>query len=221
VYKIALVLRSTGAVYLIKGGAFTNWTIYWVSQVGTTATLYPVRTGFLGAFKHDDFAIATLPAPFATDYGLVTDYKASPSANDTITQAADGIVKFTWTAVTGQTLNFMVRYTDDSNCWIVRGDQGGSTIKLIEMNAGVETERASAAQTWTNGSAYTISAFCLGNTIKTYVETTDVTLKNNYASASFNNTATGVKVDKAGSNLASWNKTVSGTPASILSTINP
>jgi hypothetical protein len=39
-----------------------------------------------------------------------------------------------------------VRWTDDNNCWIFRFDHVAGTIKIVERNAGVETERASISR---------------------------------------------------------------------------
>lgn len=40
-YTTAIVLRSTGAYYYVKGGVYTNWTLIWIDSAGSTATLYP------------------------------------------------------------------------------------------------------------------------------------------------------------------------------------
>ena len=40
-YQMAIVLRTDGAYYFVKGGAFTNWTLLWTSLNNNTATLYP------------------------------------------------------------------------------------------------------------------------------------------------------------------------------------
>jgi hypothetical protein len=113
-----------------------------------------------------------------------------------------------WTAVTGQIWDLMVRRTDDNNCWIVRADQTNSTIKLFEKSGGTETERATASFTWTNGQAFRILVFMEGNTIK--VNYTSIE-KLSYTSASFNNTATGVKTTRGGSNLVAWPRSISGS----------
>lgn len=41
-YSVAIVLRSSGCYYFIKGGAFTNWTLVYASATGNSATMYPV-----------------------------------------------------------------------------------------------------------------------------------------------------------------------------------
>ena len=113
----------------------------------------------------------------------------------------------TWAAVTGQVLELSTRQTDTDNRWIIRCDQAGSTIKIIERNAGTETERATAAQTFTNGVSYRVSISQFGNTISTSV---DVSAKASYASAAFNNTATIVTTNRAGTNLVTWPYVMSG-----------
>ena len=41
-YDIASVLRTAGAYFFIKGGAWPEWTLLWMSNSGATATLYPI-----------------------------------------------------------------------------------------------------------------------------------------------------------------------------------
>lgn len=193
----AVVLRSTGAFF------FYNGKLVWVDAAESNTPL-KMRSRIVftpNTSSWQDVQITDLPSPLNTDYGIATDRKASPSAGDTLTMAADALVEFTWTAVTGQTLNIYIRRTDDNNAWIIRGDQAGSTIKLIEIVAGVETERNSASQTWTNATAYRIVILAESTTIRTYVANV---AKNNYTSASTNQSATGAKVDKAGTEFISW-----------------
>jgi hypothetical protein len=39
-YNLAIILRSTGAFYFIKGGTYSNWTLLYISPSNNTATLY-------------------------------------------------------------------------------------------------------------------------------------------------------------------------------------
>ena len=73
-YKIAIALRATGAYYFIKGGAFTNWTLIWVSSVNGNATLYPcmIHGSGANAFSSDFIRVIPngllwLPIPLASD----------------------------------------------------------------------------------------------------------------------------------------------------------
>lgn len=212
-YKFAIVLRSVGAFIFIKGGAFAEWTLLSVSAEGATGTLYPAFENSRAVGTLDTFRVIDLASPYDTDWGIVSQRTASPTANATITSEANADIEFTWTAVTGETMELSVRRTDDNNRWIIRGDQAGSTVKLIKVEAGVESEAASAAQTWTNGTGYRLFIVQDGNTIKGHIANV---LKWTYASASFNNTATGVKTNKAGTDLASWPRQLSGTAATLL-----
>jgi hypothetical protein len=134
--------------------------------------------------------------------GIATNNIASPSSGETTTSKANSWDEITWTVATAETLEWMIRRTDDTHTWVVRGDQAGSTIKVIEINSG-ETERASAAQTWTDTTAYRVIAVADDESIKTYVGFTD---KNSYGSASYNKTVTGIKVSgfAAAADLICW-----------------
>jgi hypothetical protein len=212
-YKTAVVLRSAGAFYFVKGGLFTEWTLIYVSRTGSTATLYTGLATADNAWTLDNMDVFALAAPFDSDYGYATARVASPGVGETITGTANAIVEMTWTAVTGQTWNLYVRRTDDNHTWAVRCDQGGSTIKLIEIN-GSETEWASAAQTFTNGSTYRIMIIMDGNTIQGVVN--QAAAKWTYSSATYNNTETGIKSDRAGTNLISWPRVAAGSALSGL-----
>ena len=71
-YNFALILKSTGAYYYIKGGTYTNWTLLWISSTGNTASLYPVISNWAtnSTFTADNIRIPTstwLPTPLAYD----------------------------------------------------------------------------------------------------------------------------------------------------------
>ena len=210
-YQISIILQNTGAFYLIKGGAFTAWTLIWVGNQDTGQPLYAeiAARSLLGAW--DNLRVTDLGGAWASDYGIATQRKATSADSDTITMQANALVEHTITAATGVTQELNVRYTDADNRWIVRMDQAGSTCKLIERNAGTETERSSAAQTWTNGSTYRVVVVCDGTTITSYVANIQ---KNTYASATLNQTATTATVSNAGADLVSWPRTVT-LPAGV------
>lgn len=219
-YRFALILRSSSAFALIKGGAYTEWTLIWVWSTSTSSPLYigGCKSNVGGIEQVDNLKVLALPAPWTNDNGIATSVTTSPSNGQTTTSEANALIEVTWTPAAAETYELSVRRTDDDNRWIVRCDQAGSTIKLIERNAGVETERASAAQTWTNATAYRIVVIQDGNTIRTFVANV---AKNTYASASFNNTATGVK--SAGgattANLITFPRTLSGAALATLQAV--
>lgn len=200
---VAVILRSAGAWCVVD-----NVLVY-VSSTGITANLYAAMYTRNGAGRAlgsvANLRIIDLPSPWNTDYGIATDRKAVSAAADTITQTADAIIEHTFTAATGVTKEIYIRQSDASNRWIIRCDQTGATVKLIELNAAVETERATAAQTWTNGTSYRVVAVMHGTVIRVYVANS---LKNTYASATFNQTATIASVDHSGTNLIAWPRAV-------------
>lgn len=200
-----VIQRGTGALLIAQEGS-TN-TLLWVWPDGATA-LVPriVSTGAAHTAQFDNFRVLDLPAPWNTDEGIATARIASNSAGNTISHTADAWIEQTLTAATGVDKDLYVRWTDDNNCWIVRQNQGGSTVKLIEKVAGVETSRGSVATTYNNGTAYRHIAICEGSVIKVYVDTT---LKITYSSASFQATATTAKAQSAGTELKSYPRTPS------------
>lgn len=207
-YDHAIILRSAGALYLrrLSGG---TWELMWPGSADTTATIYPVFGNYNAAGTMDDFRVIDLPAEYSTDYGAATSRSATPSSGATGTMTADGFVEFTWTPASAETVDLAIRSTDSNNRWIIRCSQSGSTIAIIEKNAGIETSRNSTSQTFTVGTAYRIVARAVGNKISTFVHTASSVsgaIKGSYSSATFNNTATGIAVSgfTTGANLIAW-----------------
>jgi len=216
-HKICSILRASGSFIVMDGN------LIYVNVTSTATPVYPswqisdvgVRTTSL-----DYMCVRQLPAPWNSDYGVATGYVASPSSGEELTHEADCSAFVYWTAATGAVLEFDVRRTDADNRWVVRCDQSGSTIKLIERNAGTETERSSAAQTFTDGAVYVIQVMPRGTTIRTAVISAAAGAnKNAYTSATFNQTATLAKVAVTGGTLANfvtWPYTLSGSALSVL-----
>lgn len=167
------------------------------------ATVNFIRVGFL-------------TSPYTSDFGIAHQRIDAVSAGNTIDMpAANAFVEFSWTAVTGEVCDLMVRWTDDDNCWIIRLNQATSTVKIIQKEGGTETERASAAATFANGTTYEYCVLCVGSTIRATIHRTGGNHVA-YTSATFNNTATGVKVDKAGANLVTWPYQLSGRALEVI-----
>ena len=211
VYDLVLILRATGAYYFAKGGAYATWTLIWVSGTGTTTPLYPLISAgsASGSWEIRDIQAMTFKGAFETAYGLATYHSASPASGVTGNMTGDAFVHFTWTPQVGETLNLYIRRTDDDNCWIVRCSQAGGTIKLIQRQGGTETERSSKAVTWTAGVAVLIAVRAVGTSISTY---TNAVRRNLYSSATFNQTATGLKATgfANGANLAAYPRSAMG-----------
>jgi hypothetical protein len=205
-YHLAFVLRAAGGFVLSRRASVREWTLGWVGAANTDGNLRPflrtrdnvVAIGWAG--------VTLLDGVWADNWGIATQRKAASVNGDTLAMLADALVEHTITAATGVTQELWVRRTDANNGWCIRMDQAGGTIKLIQVQGGVETERGSAAQTWTAGTQYRIVVVCDGVEIRTYVADTS---KNTYTSASFNQSATGVHVSHAGANLVSWPRRLS------------
>lgn len=204
-----VVLGSSRTFYMIYDGS--NWVLWFISSSvsGATARKYGVSVSDAGAEgeKVHYIRLCQLQYPWVSDWDMVTNRLASPAINDTINSLGDAVVEMTWSAVTNAVWELSTRMTDDDNRWIVRCSQTDGTIKLIERNVGIEIERGSASQTWANGTSYRVVILQDGNTFRIVVGTT---VKITYTLAIFNNTATTVKTDKAGTNLISWPRYISG-----------
>jgi len=76
-YRVAIVLRSTGAFFFVRGGAFAKWTLVYVCRIGTTATMYLGATAYISAtvatgltadnLKSSSTLTLWLPQPLVSD----------------------------------------------------------------------------------------------------------------------------------------------------------
>ena len=74
-YRLCVILRTAGAYWLIRGGAFTDWTLIYVGSTNNTATVYPN----VQASRHTAaFGFVRIPAYL---------YLPTPQAYDTFTRA--------------------------------------------------------------------------------------------------------------------------------------
>ncbi len=69
-YKLALVVRATGAYYFIKSDVFTNWTLLWVSSMNALTPMYPSMNDYFSDIALDYIRIPKvtwLPTPLVYD----------------------------------------------------------------------------------------------------------------------------------------------------------
>ena len=210
-YQVAQVLRSSGCLTLLKGGAFSEWTLAWVSPNNSTATLYPALTNYLHAGTLDRFCVADLPSPWNADYGIASQRLAGARvAGDTFTHEADCLVEFTVDALpAANQIELWFRKQDANNYWAVTVDASGN-LDLDEVVGGVATQRGMAATVIAGGDRVVVVAE--GTRIKVYEANA---LRINYGAAATFNTMTAGELDTLGtggavSNVVAWPRQLSG-----------
>lgn len=130
-YQVAVVLRSTGAYFLIRGGIFADWTLVWVDNSGTTTPLFAqfLAVGINSSRRYDNLRVldlGTYDARFATDYGLALNRSTFTAPDGTALTAIVPEVGGAWTAAVGA-------YTTSGNKAIA------STLSSLEAKAYVDT----------------------------------------------------------------------------------
>lgn len=200
---VIVIMRSTG-MWLIH-----NNNLEWVGNVGTAGG-YPCLVNARASLLMDEMGVLDLSGAWASQWGPATAHSATPTTGDVLACNANGTTEITWTPAEAETLDLMVRRTDDDNCWIVRCDQAAGTIKLYENNTGSETERTggTTTQTWTAGTAYRVVVKCVAASIRVFTATAvaNGATKNVYTSATFNQTVGGSKASgfTAAVDFATW-----------------
>lgn len=218
-YLMGAVLRATGSFSVIKGGAFTEWTVLWVNASGSEATLYPAMSVYNGAGDLDYIRASDLTAPWTTDNGIATQVlSGARSAGDTWTHEADHLTYTTITTLpTALQIEFRFRIQDTSNYWQITIDSAGK-MDLDEVVAGVATERGTSTTVTAGESIGWIAA---GTTISVFDSTAR---RINYTSASNFATATSGKLETEGTGgavtgIEVWPRTLSGTALAALDAV--
>lgn len=197
-YDIRAVQQDYGAWSAVKGGAWAAWTMLFQGGArasGSTATnaadTQKIHADIAAAWELDDLIQWDMGGAFGRSFLWGAGNIEPDPTGVTLVSAADLFATVEWSPAAAATCELSIRRTDDDNRWIVRGAESGNTIKLIQREAGVETERASASYTWGTTDKTRIWIRVEGTRI---VFGTDAAQQGVYTSASFNQTETGVKV---------------------------
>ena len=207
-YEFAVILRSNGVFYLIKGGAFTEWTLLYVTNDAPEATVYPMFGNSASVGSLEYFYLAQLPAPWDTDNGIATMYNASPDSGLAITHEADCILEM---VIAGTSRGIGFRHQDADNRWLAWVN-GSGTVFLYEYVAASPTSRGSSVLGLSGGERLVVIA--VDETIILYVDDVEII---SYSSAANYKTATVGTISGAGNtNFASWPRTLSGDALTTL-----
>lgn len=225
-YHLIMVLRSTGAFGIVKGGVYTDWTLLVPSVFNSSATLYPLIARGLGAQRTPtDIEKAKVfqfigGSVWLNDYGIATErYAGSISAGQAFTHEGNCLIEWAQTTRPSSGDTFIqFRKQDASNYWRVGIDSGGA-MNLVEVVAGAPTTRATAAAVVSSGHRIVIVAD--GTIIRGY---SNNVLRWTYSSASNFSSATSGLVVALGtggaiSDLISWPRVLSGEAADSLDVV--
>lgn len=219
-YDVAIICRSTGYLYFVRGGIYTNWTLLWPGKGDSSATIYPGLANYDAAGTVDDFRVLDLPAPYTTDYGISTQRLVSPSGGATFAHTADCLLDFTVTTLpsSGTAILVYFRKQDSNNYWRILVNSAGD-FQLTEVVAASGTQRGLASGVVANGQRIVVVAE--GSTIKGY---SNNFLRWTYSSATNFATQTAAELNSLGtggvlSEIVTWPRTVDlDTP---LATVSP
>lgn len=168
-YTCAISLRNAGQYYLIKGQAFTDWTLIWVDDVDVIATLYAAIGTNTATLSVDYLRVTDLPAPFNVDV-LHSKLAGNVPVSTTFTHPERCVIEFDLdTLPSGGNIILSFRRVDSDDDWQVRMSSG-STLSLKETVGGVLESRASAPGVLSNGNR--IAIFVDGDNISGYYDGT-------------------------------------------------
>ena len=142
-YQFATVSRSpAGAYHLIKGGAFTNWTLLLVSGVNVTDPIY-ARIGLasvagLGS-EFDDFTVAQMGGNWAISDGLATYNQSNVAPTTTFTHSADFVALIDFGTISATPQIFQFRKEGPNNYWQITADSTSTDLDEVVDVEGVPT----------------------------------------------------------------------------------
>jgi hypothetical protein len=164
-YELAIVLRSSGAHYFIKGGAFSNWTLLWVSALVAVTPLIPVVEAIASnsVFTNEYIYIPPdrwLPVPLASDgFGLAAFGPTDGAGH------AEGIAGGLGTGGAGLTYTTVGTWGVASGVANASALSSGSAIAYI--NAGKADVLATVALTRASGEGGLLLRYADGNNFVT------------------------------------------------------
>lgn len=160
-YIYQIILFTVGALYLVKGGAFTDWTPLFLDTFENVSTLYPMLNfykGFLASSDegYDALRVTDMGAPLDDIATIATLNVASPSVQD-YTATADQLLLMTVTAPGSLTTEagIIYRKVDANNHWRAYFNTSGA-FNIDSVSGGTPTNRISVAGVISAGATRTI-----------------------------------------------------------------
>lgn len=224
-YQIAIVQKAAGASLFVKGGAFSEWTLLWTFNAGTTSPGYVHVNPFESISFVKWVRLIGLAANgfsvWSDDYGIATQRVAgSVSAGQAFTHEANCLIEYTVTTVpSAGTMQVDFRQQDDSNKWAIQINSSGD-ISLQEYVApGAPTQRGNAAGVVSSGHRVVVIADAA--VIRVF---SNNVLRFTYSSATNYQAATSADVAALGasgvlSDLISWPRVLSGSALASLEAV--
>jgi hypothetical protein len=168
-YKVLQVLRDNGCFYVIDGK------LYWESDSGNTATLYPEFSNLDGAGSMPDvdvLPLATYNSAWGGDWTEVTDTKTNPADGAPITMDADFSSRTTFTYEAGKSVSFFFRIgsggrSQDSLYWTA--STSGNLI-LYKWVGGSRSQIGIVASQFSDGVSYQVDCVGDGSSIKVFLD---------------------------------------------------
>ena len=206
-YYVAIVQRTTGAFYLIKGGAYTTWTLLAVDNAVNAANQYPCLSNYAhsGALKQiADLDLGAYDSRFRGQNTFATSVLTAPAAGATATMLPDAVLEVT-VGTAADTALIRLRKQDATNYMRVAWNATGNLAFASVVNGTPSDLAFVAAGGVANGSR--IVTVMDGAVYKIYV---DNALKVTYTDPSnLFLTATGIEVNAVGagggiSSLIAW-----------------
>lgn len=137
-YQVVVIMRATGVFWYIKGGAFTYWTLIWITAAGTNDGVPALNINSTSTV----FTATNIRVPNATEpvAPLESDGFSASTTDGAGNAEANGPVGDAWTGAT----------------WAVAA---GAVVNTPTVGAEVIVNGAFAADTdWTKGSGWSIAA---------------------------------------------------------------
>ena len=86
-YTLAVILRVAGGLQVIKGGAYTDWTLLWVSSVEVNDPVCPGEESYNATYTVDFVRVMQLGSPWSDTYAVALAFATFTDDNGTALSA--------------------------------------------------------------------------------------------------------------------------------------
>jgi hypothetical protein len=176
-YEFLSVLRSNGALHLIKGGSqYPDWTLVFVSMTGAELVNLTGRLSmYNSAMSLDAMKVLQLGGKWKNDFSVATSFTPLPVVDTVYSHEADCNLYVTWTpdGVDDFVFNFRGDGVTFDDTYQIVADSGAGTVKLYVISSGVPTELdAGQTHSFTVGTDYRFGIQADGGSIRTTIDNT-------------------------------------------------
>lgn len=171
-YEVMTVLRNAGFVVWIRGGSWVDWTLFYLTNLGTESVVYPLWSEGKAAGNKDRIAVANLQQfsnLWNTDISYLDNFINGPLSDGQVITHPNNFW-LNWTQLIAPTTGDQIvsfRRVDEDNYFYFKIPVSPGTISLWKKKEGVDSLLANLSSYPSGFPRFGVH--CQGSTIRTLV----------------------------------------------------